>query len=362
MKCIHCQKELPDQASFCNKCGKQIPRCPSCKTLLTAPVRFCPKDGAPIPQDIRALFDTESMPETKHFCTRCGKPTTNGQRICNACLKKSGKKNRWLAPVLISLAIVLLLGLAALGYFKFFSDSPPSWLEGLPIVDILVDILDKDDPKPEEPKPTSPKEDPPTTEPPAADAPAASVPDMPAPDAPAPDAPSVEPVFLNELPHIYTNGKVWTRSNEPTSGMHHTNKDAPDCWSDIYTPGHTYAAVRDNCGNKYTYGIHVDGPSSQQYFIVYMLDGDYTTFSGYCACPDSLNAISSYVYDTSAKYSKYFEIYGDGEFLFSSDSMRYDRSPQYFEIDVTGVEELTILYPATKGPNEIATLYDGLLE
>ena len=42
--------------------------------------------------------------------------------------------------------------------------------------------------------------------------------------------------------------------------------------------------------------------------------------------------------------------------------MRYDRKPQFFEVDVTGVDELTILYPTSKGPNEIATLYDGLLE
>lgn len=171
-----------------------------------------------------------------------------------------------------------------------------------------------------------------------------------------------EPVYLNELAcNGGVWGKIWTRSTEDFAGFRHSNEDHPDCWSDWNTWGHTSGVVRDNCGNEYTYGLHIDGHETDTYYIGFYLEGAYTTFTGTCACPERSSVISSYVYNASAAYTKYFEIYGDGVLLFTSAAMRYDYAPQTFTIDITGVQLLTIQYPATDGPNEIATLYDGML-
>ena len=176
----------------------------------------------------------------------------------------------------------------------------------------------------------------------------------------------VEPVFINELPiQGGRYGRLWTRSTRPVEvGFEFTNEDAPECWSyfDPGINGHTPGIVRDNMGNEYTYGIHIDGNEKEEYFFGYWLESDtYTTFSGTVACPEKSKAISDYVYNTSTAYTKYFEVYGDGVLLYTSPSMRYDFAPQHFSIDITGVTILKIVYPATVGPNEIATIYDGML-
>ena len=93
----------------------------------------------------------------------------------------------------------------------------------------------------------------------------------------------------------------------------------------------------------------------------FRLDGKYTTFSGYCASPDSGSAVSQYVHNPSTAYTKYFEVYCDGRYVGSSAVMRYDRAAAYFSFDVTGVQVLKIVYPSSKGPNEIASIYDGML-
>ena len=179
-----------------------------------------------------------------------------------------------------------------------------------------------------------------------------------------------DPIYLNELGVSYHIGKIWTRSQNAPSGSYHTNSDARSnsknasiCWSNWSTPGYTPGTVKDQAGNKYTYGIFIDGSESRDYYMEFDLDGKYTTFSGTCACPDRDSAISSYVYyNASTLYSKYFEVYLDGKYIGSSPSMRADYSPQTFEFDVTGGETLKIVYPATSGPNEIASIYDGMLK
>ena len=179
-----------------------------------------------------------------------------------------------------------------------------------------------------------------------------------------------DPIYLNELGVSYHEGKIWTRSQNAPSGSYHTNSDARSnspnariCWSNWITPGHTSGTVKDQAGNKYTYGIFIDGSESQDYYMEFNLDGKYTTFSGTCACPDRDSAISSYVYyNASTLYSKYFDVYLDGEYKGSSPSMRADYRPQEFEFDVIGGQTLKIVYPATDGPNEIASIYDGMLK
>ena len=170
-----------------------------------------------------------------------------------------------------------------------------------------------------------------------------------------------EPKALSDFNTLSCYGKLWTRGQLINGGNYHTPVDAPACWSDWSMAGYSSGTVKDNRGNQYDFGIHIDGHESAEYYFEIHLNGNYTTFSGVCACPEKSSAISSYVYNTSTKYTKYFEVYGDGKLLYTSPTMRYDYAAQSFTIDVTNVQVLRILYPATKGPNEIATLYDGIL-
>ena len=122
---------------------------------------------------------------------------------------------------------------------------------------------------------------------------------------------------------------------------------------DMYTQGHTAGIVYDHLGNRYTNGLCVDlgGPASA-YYISYDLDGIYTTFSGVCSLVEGMKGTS---------YTKYFEIYCDGKLVFTSDTMTKNSAPQPFVIDVTDVQVLRIQYPATKGQNRIATVFDAKL-
>ena len=162
------------------------------------------------------------------------------------------------------------------------------------------------------------------------------------------------PVFINEMQPVDKYGKLWSRSKKSIYSRYHTKIDQEYCWGDMDTPGQTIDVVKDNVGNVYTYGLHLDGENSSDYYVSYELQGAYTRFSGTCAFPGIV------ISETFArKHSKYFVVYGDNELLYVSPTMSYDAAPEPFEIDVTGVDILTILYPSTLGPNEVATLFDG---
>lgn len=165
-----------------------------------------------------------------------------------------------------------------------------------------------------------------------------------------------KPIYINEMPYEEKYGKLWTRSSEEQEYFTHTPDHYPDCLEDLTTPGHSAGPVRDNQGNVYTYGLHLDGADSDRFYIIYKLDGMYSTFSGTCAFPgDLLSPRWSY------QYEKYFEIYGDGKLLYASPKMNEDRDPDSFSLNVTGIMELKIVYPDNHGPNEVATLFDGML-
>ncbi len=160
-------------------------------------------------------------------------------------------------------------------------------------------------------------------------------------------------VFLNELPCCSMTGKLWIRSDTATPDYFHTPADAPGCWSDQSTPGHSSGPVRDNQGNLYTYGLHLDGSESARYSISFQLDGCYSVFTGVCGYPEKV--IST---QWASKYNKYFEVYGDGKLLYTTPTMNARTAPVSFEIPIQNVNILTITYPATEGPNEAATLFD----
>ena len=162
------------------------------------------------------------------------------------------------------------------------------------------------------------------------------------------------PWYINEINPVEKYGKIWSRSKTSIYSRYHTKKDTPSCWSDLSTPGQTIDVVKDNMGNIYRYGFHIDGEHISDYYISYSLQGAYSLFSGTCAFPGIV------ISDTYARQgSKCFYVYGDGELLYTSPTMRINSEPQTFEIDVSGVDILTIQYPATPGINEAATIFDG---
>ena len=119
--------------------------------------------------------------------------------------------------------------------------------------------------------------------------------------------------------------------------------------------------VRDNQGHVYRSGLSIDGKDVDAYYLEYNLNGQYAKFTGTCACPAEDSVLNPNAYSDEKMYEKYFLVYGDGVCLGSSPVMNHDSAPQEFEFDVTGVETLTIRYPAVPGPNEIATIYDARL-
>ena len=165
------------------------------------------------------------------------------------------------------------------------------------------------------------------------------------------------PVSLGSLPYSFKSGKLWTRSETPSSGFCHTKADAPGCWANTAVPGHTTAPVYDNCGNQYSFAMHLDGDDTREYRISFPLDGQYTRFSGVCAYPKLL--IND---EWSPVYKKYFQVFGDGRLLHTTSTTGIQSSPELFSVNVENVQTLTIVWPALDGPNEVATLFDPVLE
>ena len=54
-------------------------------------------------------------------------------------------------------------------------------------------------------------------------------------------------------------------------------------------------------------------------------------------------------------------VYCDGKLVFTSNVMKDGSMSQYFEIDITGVDLLTIQYAATNGSNDMAVIFNGRL-
>lgn len=164
--------------------------------------------------------------------------------------------------------------------------------------------------------------------------------------------------YLTELQCSSHVGKIWTSGNYVPEYEYDTIEELPDCWQDIETPGHVQMDVADNANNPHAYGIYVDKKgTATTCSITYNLAGEYTVFTGTCAYP--ANPLDP---ERAGKYTKYFEIYGDGELLYTSPIMDSAAAPDHFSLDVTEVQHLTIMYPATGGPNDIATLFDGALQ
>lgn len=163
-------------------------------------------------------------------------------------------------------------------------------------------------------------------------------------------------VSLRDLPYTSKIGKLWTRGEVAPMGIYDTKQMAPGCWNDSSVPGYTQGPAYDNVGNRYAFGMHLDGGDTADYSITYALNGMYSTFSGTRAYPQDV------ISDTWAPvYQKSFRVYADGRLLYTATLGGAYTPPEYFRVDVTGAQTLTILWPATDGPNEAATLYDPIL-
>ena len=118
MKCPLCSREQDADAVFCTACGKKIPRCPACGTVLYKRSRFCVVDGTPLPENLFAGFPPEpeqapAAPRTAGSAAPPARPVPPERR----------KKSR-LSLVLL-LLLLFLLATAALAFFLFRQGLPP---------------------------------------------------------------------------------------------------------------------------------------------------------------------------------------------------------------------------------------------
>lgn len=61
MKCPVCNRDNGADVSFCEGCGRKIPRCPTCGVELTCRDRFCSNDGTRLSDDLLILVPEETV-------------------------------------------------------------------------------------------------------------------------------------------------------------------------------------------------------------------------------------------------------------------------------------------------------------
>ena len=108
----------------------------------------------------------------------------------------------------------------------------------------------------------------------------------------------------------------------------------------------------DNAGNAHTGGIFsgtIDRHNDNGHSITYLINGEYTSFTGTIA-------LSRDSRDAQREYS--IHIYADNVRVFSTPTMTGGVAPIFFDIDVTGVEQIRIVRTAT-GSAEIGILSAG---
>ncbi len=110
--------------------------------------------------------------------------------------------------------------------------------------------------------------------------------------------------------------------------------------------------VSDMFGKEYGYSIHADGNGPYERRLSFDLDGDYTRFTGW---------VVFLKFATNVQDNKVVEIYCDGVRV-ARYVMSRNSPPEEFDIDVTGVSVLEIVYPYSMGSNEQAAICDGWLE
>lgn len=235
------------------------------------------------------------------------------------------KKRPWMAMIACAAMLVLGIGIGAgfAGGKQASTEPNESVQKQVPPETALQAVL------PETTVQTTPMTTTPT--------PVVTVP--PAPEITAPIS-RVNPVYLVDLRPSDTQGKLWLHLE---SGGSRTETSSL---------GYIRAPIRDLFGNSYENGIHVDGYGKNEFSLTYVLEEDYTTFSGWVVYLDNVTNPNEY---------KIVDIYCDGV-LQKSFTMTRNSRPEQFSISLEGVRELRIVYPATMGSNDMAAICDGLLE
>lgn len=290
---------------------------------------------------LRKMRETEGQP-TENYCINCMNPLQPGDAVCPRCGSRPGPKQRGsrLLTGLIATAAVLclvLIGILALLLMKEKTNASPQADAKPTVAPVEADGGAKEAFLFGE-----------ETVPPETEAASHGVESL----------IGRNEVFMNELEPAHVEGKLWTRSEAPVPAGAHTNANAPACWSDKVTRGHTSGEVWDAQGKKYTYGISVDAKDGGKYTITYDLNGDYTSFSGYVGCPAADSLISTTITNDQTKQ---FYIWLDGEEKVVCGSTGPLTGSFFFNISVEGVRTLMIGYKDTSYPNELATLFDGKL-
>ena len=115
---------------------------------------------------------------------------------------------------------------------------------------------------------------------------------------------------------------------------------------DYYTrsglePSEWTSTDQDNLGNTYTYGWKFSWWTTNESEQSYLLSGNYDRLTGTFVCHyDSRNVRSQA--GTIDRFHSELYIYGDGRLLYSFPNMGYRVDPVSFDIDISGVQELTI--------------------
>lgn len=109
--------------------------------------------------------------------------------------------------------------------------------------------------------------------------------------------------------------------------------------------------VADNTNKLYGRGYSIRSDWSDPFGSAeYLLNGKYTTFEGKCGVDFDVRTETE---------TQFFEVYGDGNLLYTSPTFTAGVMPSSFSIDITNVKILKIVYPDSRYSHKMATIFDG---
>ena len=108
----------------------------------------------------------------------------------------------------------------------------------------------------------------------------------------------------------------------------------------VWSNKRTVQVMKDKLGNSYENCIEYQYGEKDARDI-YVINGEYATFSGTIFVPDHRKSGND---DWSYQDPFYFYIYGDGKLLWRSPKMLSTQYPVDFEVDISGVKELSICW------------------
>jgi zinc ribbon protein len=119
--CVHCGAENPGDATFCQKCGKQLPTTVQDEpTVSSIPSSLStPYDNTPYSNSPSALAETVYAPPPPPSNT----PMTNEKASPPGLQPAQKRKRRW--ALILSLVIIALVAIIAVGGYVYLNRSTP---------------------------------------------------------------------------------------------------------------------------------------------------------------------------------------------------------------------------------------------